>query len=236
MEKKELICFTAETKIVRIWQAGKTDCPVIYLHTFSDDGAAVYEALRGMQCPEFHFVVISNLDWNCDMSPWKAEPVLKNGDAFSGGADGYLEHFLRGILPEAEKRMGACPPWRGIAGYSMAGLFAVYVLFQTALFSRCASVSGSLWYPGIKEYILSHEMKEKPRRMYFSVGDRESRSGSPVMRTVQRNTEEIAECCRKRGIDTIFQLNKGNHFRNPVKRTAAGICRLLSEEIPASDS
>lgn len=37
----------------------------------------------------------------------------------------------------------------GIAGYSLAGLFALYALYKTDVFTRVASMSGSLWFPGI---------------------------------------------------------------------------------------
>lgn len=223
-----MISFTAEEKTVQVWPSSVPDMPVICLHTFSDEGSSVYEALRVSECPEFNLIAVSNLDWNRDMSPWKALPVLKNGDDFGGGADSYLSLFLSRILPEAEKEILGYPVWRGIAGYSMAGLFALYTLFQTNIFSRCASVSGSLWFPGIKEYVFLHEMKEKPQKMYFSVGDRECRTGNPVMKTVQKNTEEIASFFRTQGIDTKFQLNQGNHFKDSVRRTAAGIAWMLS--------
>ena len=38
-----------------------------------------------------------------------------------------------------------------------------------------AVVSGSLWFPGMKEYIFSHEPKHRPDCIYFSLGDKECR-------------------------------------------------------------
>lgn len=56
----------------------------------------------------------------------------------------------------AEKVIGGVPRWRGIAGYSLTGLFALYyAIYQTDLFSRVGSISGTLWFPGMKEYIFS---------------------------------------------------------------------------------
>ena len=132
------------------------------------------------------------------------------------------------IIPAAEKELGGVPRWRCIAGYSLAGLFALYAIYQTDLFSRVGSMSGSLWFPGMKEYIFTHEPKSWPDRIYFSLGDKESKTKNPILRTVQGNTEEICAYYLRRGIDTVFHLNHGNHFVQSVERTAAGLCWLLS--------
>ena len=110
----------------------------------------------------------------------------------------------------------------------MAGLFALYALYRTDLFSRAASVSGSLWFPGMKEYVFSHESRRRPDCLYFSLGDKESKTRNPVLRSVRQDTEEIHAFFREKGIDTVFQLNLGNHFTQAAERTAAGLCWLLS--------
>ena len=127
-----------------------------------------------------------------------------------------------------ENELPCAPKWRGIAGYSLAGLFALYSICQTDRFSRVASMSGSLWFPGIKEYVASHEPKQQPDCIYFSLGDRESRTRNPMLKTVGQNTEEIQGGYQARGIDTVFQLNSGNHYDHAAERTAAGICWLLN--------
>ena len=89
-------------------------------------------------------------------------------------------------------------------------------------------MSGSLWFPGIKEYIFSHEPKRRPDCIYFSLVDKESRTRNSVLKSVQQNTEEIYDFCQGKGIDTVFQLNPGNHYNHAVERTAAGIIWTLS--------
>ena len=132
------------------------------------------------------------------------------------------------IIPEAEKDLATPPAWRGIAGYSLAGLFALYAIYRTDVFSRVGCMSGSLWFPGFKEYIFSHEPKKPPDCIYFSLGDKESKTRNPVLKTVQENTEEIQAFYQHKGIDTAFHLNPGNHFVQGSKRTVAGIHWLLS--------
>ena len=99
----------------------------------------------------------------------------------------------------------------------------MYALYRTDVFSRAASVSGSLWFPGFREYVFSHTPVRRPDRIYFSLGDRESKTRNPVLRTVQENTEALCEFYRGQGIRTAFQLNPGGHHDHPAQRTAAGI-------------
>ena len=219
--------FTIEQKHITIYPCAEPDRPVIYLNTFEKEGEQVLYVLREGGCPPFTLVSVSNLNWNYDMSPWEVPPVFKNAEPCTGGADDYLKLLIDRIVPEAEKEIKGSVLWRGIAGYSLAGLFALYSLYQTDLFSRAASMSGSLWYPGITEYISSHTIKKVPDCLYFSLGNKEARTRNAYMKTVQENTEKIEEYYRGKGISTVFQLNPGNHYKDAEKRIAAGIHWLL---------
>ena len=220
------IC-SIDGKTVSIFPDNKSGFPVIYLNAVSDEGRQVYEAAQTAGCPSFNLVAISNLDWNHDMAPWDSPAVFKGGEAFTGGADNYLRLLVEEIIPEAEKELPGPPAWRGIAGYSLAGLFALYAIYQTDIFSRVGCMSGSLWFPGFKEYICSHETKRRPDSIYFSLGDREAKTRNPVLKSVQENTEAIHAHFLAQGIDTAFQLNPGNHFVQGIERTVAGIRWLL---------
>lgn len=162
------------------------------------------------------------------MVPWDSPPVFRNAESCTGGADDYLRHLTTEIIPTAEKELAGVPSWRGIAGYSLAGLFALYAIYRTDMFSRVGCISGSLWFPGFKEYIFSHEPKSRPDCIYFSLGDKEAKTRNPVLKTVQENTEEIQTFYQNKGIDTVLQLNPGNHFVRGIERTVVGIQWLLS--------
>ena len=110
----------------------------------------------------------------------------------------------------------------------LAGLFALYALYQTDVFARAASMSGSFWFEGIMEYVCSHEMKRKPDCLYFSLGDKESSTDNPILNVVQQNTQEIETLCHGKGIETTFVLNSGSHYQACNKRTAAGIHWILN--------
>lgn len=213
--------FTAGGKTVTVFPAAEPDAPVVYLNAFGEEGQKVFDALPAD--PPLTLVAISGLDWDRDMAPWDSPAVFKNAAPFSGGADDYLRLLTGEILPAAERRLAGTPRWRGIAGYSLAGLFAVYALYHTDAFTRAASVSGSLWFPGFREYVFSHAPQRRPDCVYFSLGDRESRTRNLVLQTVQENTEAICGFYREQGIRTTFQLNPGGHHDQPAERTAAGI-------------
>ena len=215
-------------KSISVFSGANSDLPIIYLNTFSDEGQKVYETAQAADCPPFSLVAISDLEWNHDMAPWDSSPAFKNAEPCTGGADDYLRLLTEEIIPTAEKELAGVPFWRGIAGYSLAGLFALYAIYQTDLFSQVGSMSGSLWFPGMKEYIFSHEPKHQPDCVYFSLGDKESKTRNPVLRNVRQNTEETQAFYQDNGIDTVFQLNPGNHYDHAAERTAAGIAWMLS--------
>lgn len=221
--------FEMEQKKITVCPSAVRNAPVIYLNTFSEEeGDRVYQALHDMGCLDFTFVTISGLEWNHDMVPWDIPPIAKNDAPYTGGAGEYLQLMAEQIIPNAEKYIQGSIAWRGLAGYSLAGLFAVYALYHTTLFSRTASISGSLWFPDFKEYVFTHESMRKPEYLYFSLGDKECKTKNPYLKTVQKHTEEIEAFYRKQGIDTILRMNSGGHFTDTAQRTAAGICWLLS--------
>ena len=225
----QLMCtFSTKGKTISIFPSFEVNTPIIYLNTFSNEGQKVFKAAQAAGCPSFTLVTIGDLDWNHDMVPWDSPPAFKNAAPCTGGADEYLRLLTEEIIPAAEKEINGVPRWRGIAGYSLAGLFALYAIYQTDLFSRVGSMSGSLWFPSMKEYIFSHEPKRWPDCMYFSLGDKESKTRNQVLRNVRQNTEEIQAFYQAKGIDTVFQLNPGNHYDHAAERTAAGLCWLLS--------
>ena len=201
--------------------------PIVYLNCFAGEGYEVLKALHNIGNFDLTLAAISGLDWGRDMSPWPAPPIRKGSPDFAGGGDKYLGIFIESLIPAVESSLPSPPGWRGIAGYSMAGLFAVYSLFKTGAFTRAASVSGSLWYPGFLEYAASHEPAAVTERVYFSLGDREHKTRNASMRPVRENTEKIERLFHGRVPETTFRLEPGGHFDAPAERTARGIAWLI---------
>ena len=210
-----------------LFQAEKADCPLIIFNQFSDEGKAAFLDLQKENSRDFHFLAIGNLNWERDLSPWPAPALGKEGDDFTGGGEKYLDCILTEILPLAKEKINGVPEFIGIAGYSLAGLFALYALYKTDVFTRVASMSGSLWFPGIKEFCKENAMKILPEKLYLSIGDQESKTRHPILQTMQENTEELLEYFRSLGIPCKYELNPGNHFQDVNLRCAKGILELL---------
>lgn len=225
MEKQT---FNTDNKKITVYPAMAENKPVIYLTTYNDDGGDVYAELQKLGCPDFTLVTISGLNWEAELSPWEAGNLFKYSEMFTGGADAYLQFLTQQVIPQAEAGLNVIL-WRGLAGYSLAGLFTVYALYKTDLFSRAASMSGSLWYPGFKDFALQNTLCKAPQHLYFSLGDKEARTRNQYLKTVQQCTEELAAYYRSLGINTYYELNPGGHYRNIISRSAAGIKWLLTQ-------
>lgn len=208
-------------------KADNPKAPLIVLNTFGNEGESVLEAVRADKMKDFSMLVVSDMDWNRDLSPWEAPAVFRSEAPFGGKADGFLKELVGRAIPDAVEELGEKPEYMAIAGYSLAGLFALYSLYRTDVFSRAASASGSFWFPGFLEFASSRELAKKPEKLYLSLGDQEARTRNPVMATVQDNTEKLAALYRSRGINTVFELNPGNHFMDPALRMAKGIRSIL---------
>ena len=225
MEKQT---FNTDNKKITLYPALAENKPVIYLTTYNDDGGEVYDELQKQGCPDFTLVTISGLNWEAELSPWAADGLFKYSEMFTGGADAYLQFLTQQVLPHAEAGLNGIL-WRGLAGYSLAGLFTVYALYKTDLFSRAASMSGSLWYPGFKDFALQNTLCKTPQYLYLSLGDKEARAHNQYLKTVQQCTEELAAHYRSLDINTFYELNPGGHYRNIISRSAAGIKWLLTQ-------
>lgn len=223
-----MFSFTVDNKKVTVYPALAEDKPVVYLTTYNDDGGEVYDALKKQSCPDFSLVTISGLNWEAELSPWAAGDLFKYSEMFTGGADVYLKLLTEEIMPQAESRLSGKIAWRGLAGYSLAGLFTVYALYKTDLFSRAASMSGSLWYPQFKDFALANKMAVLPQHLYFSLGDRECKARNAYLKTVQDCTEAIFAHCQSLGIDAFYELNPGGHYRDIISRSATGINWILT--------
>ena len=182
-------------------------------------GAQSTEGLTGcglsiLACP------VEESRWNIDLSPWPAKAVFRGTPDFEGGAD----TFFSRLLPEIQAAKETHPGRLFLCGYSLAGLFSLYVCTQYDLFDGCASVSGSLWYPGWTDWQKEHPLQ--CRDVYFSLGDKEPKTKHPLMKTVG---EKTAESCNLAGLTSaaVFEWNEGGHFCDESVRIAKALAWLM---------
>lgn len=219
--------FFIDEKKITVFCSGTASVPVVYLNTVMNEGGAIWEACRKIGCPDFALAAISKLNWDHDMSPWTIPPISADDTPCTGGADEYLCLLTSKIMPAVNEILGRQPLYTAIAGYSLAGLFAVYSMYGTNTFSKIASASGSFWFPEFNEFAKSGKLKITPECMYFSLGNSESHTKNEVLKTVEENTKNLERFYKSCGIKTIYVENDGNHFQNTTTRMANGIKWIL---------
>ncbi len=221
--------FIIENKEIKIFENKKTakSVPVIILNTVMGEGEKVFNESLKLGAENFTLCCIGKLNWDDDMTPWAAPALSVKDTPCSGKADDYLKILTEKVIPAAKQKLQYEPEYFAIAGYSLAGLFALYCLYKTDIFKAVASASGSFWYPDFLNFIKNNKTKINPACLYFSLGDTEKNSKIKILQTVQDNTEKIYEYFKQQNIKTVFELNKGNHFTQATLRMAKGIVWLL---------
>ena len=202
---------------------GKLSSPLLILHCFSEEEEAVVKLLQGQEYFSFPLLCINNLNWQKDMCPWDSPALIKNEKDFIGGADEYLFLLEKEIIPRAVEILGEEPAYYALAGYSLAGLFALYAGYRSSLFSRIASVSGSLWYPDFVSFAKEKKMLSRAERLYLSLGTEEAKTKHAVLSTIERKTRELVEHYQSSGYCVKFEQNPGNHFCEVEQRIEKGI-------------
>ena len=211
-------------------EAEESRVPFVLVNTGHEEDEALFETLRKLCDKGFALICIETDDWNDDLSPWRCDPVFKGTEPFSGRADLYLARIIDDILPKAEERLneeGIAPSYHAIAGYSLAGLFALYSGYKTDVFEKIVSASGSLWYPDFLEFTRNRQISQNITDVYLSLGDQESHTKNKLMSTVQDRTETIAKELGEK-TKVFFEMNEGNHFKDPELRLAKGIAYILN--------
>ncbi len=201
-------------------------CPVVFLNTVMDEGEKVYTACRKLGAPPFVLATISRVNWSDDMTPWPTEALAKWESRCGGMADLYLEKLEGEIVPAVCEALPFTPSGLYLAGYSLGGLFALYALWKTTLFTRVASASGSLWYPDFAEYCLTEAPAGVPERVYLSLGSKETKSRGRTA-CLLGNTTAVGDRLRDLGAEVVFEENPGGHTHEADRRMAKGIIALL---------
>ena len=62
--------FNIKAKEITLYKSPDINSPLIVFNTFEGDGEDLYQALQNMGCTFLNLLVVVNIDWNHDMSPW----------------------------------------------------------------------------------------------------------------------------------------------------------------------
>ena len=206
------------------------DAPIVFYNAFANEADEIARALSELGGVNLTLAAVSGLEWNSEMTPWPMPVLFKKEPPFEGGADKYLQTLTQQIAPAVLAKTGDAA-WLGIAGYSLGGLFALYSLYKTPMFTRVASVSGSLWYKDFRKFALGSHLAGRPERAHLSIGDRESMSKNEYLKTALDATCEIAAHFEKLGVGSKFELNPGNHYADEIGRAVKALAWLVGGKI-----
>ena len=158
-------------------------------------------------------VVIGDVDWNNDLTPWPAEGVFKKAKSFGGQAVGFLDKLTREIIPDAEKQLGIEEAERTILGVSLSGLFAIWSMFETDTFTNIISISGSLWYDGFVDWMKEQTLSPSVRKVCMLLGEKEKNAKDKKMATVEDRTIAVADVIKSKSQAAVMlELVEGTHF------------------------
>lgn len=213
-------------KVSFVLEKGKDQkSPLILVNGFQEERKKLIEKIRKRTGKDFSLLFFSGMDWNGDLTPYPAKSPFKGGEDFPGKGKDYLD-FLLEKRNSVLKENDIVPSYHVIAGYSLAGLFALYSMIAGKSFDAAVSASGSLWYPGFEDFIQKAELEGKGT-IYLSLGDKEKETHNPAMKTVEEKTLAIAKMLKEKGQKVFFESNSGNHFQDPEGRLAKGIGWIL---------
>lgn len=205
--------------------AAKESSPFIVLCTYEEPSEEFIKKIKEKIQKDFTLAIFYNFDWDNDLTPYESDSFNK-GDKFLGNAKStlsYIESVINKEMQSAPK-----PTYFGIVGYSLAGLFAISSSYYSSTFTRIASCSGSLWYPGFIDWIKGVKIENKALYTYLSLGDKEKITKNDIMKTIENKTLEYYDYLTKNGCKCFFEFNHGGHFKEPEERTIKGILSLLN--------
>lgn len=166
------------------------------------------------------YLFISGNDYQKDFSPGILPPIFKGGRPFENGIDSYFHTFLN-LIKDIESTYHLNPETRTLAGYSMSGLFSLYVTSKTDLFTDLVLGSPSFWFPGFIDYIRTNDFHF--HKAYLSIGRKESKTSNPYLSKSMDCFLEAEKILKSKGKEIHFVMEEGGHFTDIEGRIRRGL-------------
>lgn len=182
-----------------------------------------------------NIVLLSQLDWNDSMTPWEADGVFKKEKPFGGRASRFIRELKDDYCNQIEMDLSMRRAERTFVGISLSGLFLIWAMCKSDLFTNVATISASLWYDGFAKWMESAQPSANLQKVYISLGARESNTKEKRMQSVVNDTNAIVDILKAKGVNVDYRLESGvTHFSSIVPRLETAMAAIFIEpETPA---
>lgn len=202
--------------------------PILLWGTFLHPGESIEESLCKIEAylegEEYVLCAFLVDDWFGAFSPWQDFSL---GEMYTGGGRETLTYIEQELLPFLQEKYRTngevC-----LAGYSLAGLFALWAGYESSSFTKIACVSGSLWMPGWDTYVQDKCIHAK--YVYLSLGGKEEKTKHPKMAAIGERMKAQLKHLQEAQIPCFFELNPGGHFAGVDKRMGKAFLGMLHEK------
>ncbi len=216
----------AQNEMAIVHEGEDVSASIIYAIDASEFPFAIEPACEGIKATVVKVPVMS---WDENLTPWTAESPFRGRPDYAGKADATAAELLA-CCHAFESVHSLAPARRALAGFSLGGLFALHAFLHDSVWDACASLSGSLWYPGWTEAMehlaLARDVDFAGRSAYLSVGAREAKAPQPQLRHVVEGLAMTGLALEIHGCTVRCEIGPGAHTQHEVERWQKGLAAL----------
>ena len=74
------------------------NAPLVVIPSFENNGQEIFNKTRKITKEEFSLLLVYNLNWNDDLSPYFAKSIFDNAPDFKGEADNFLNYLTNTLI------------------------------------------------------------------------------------------------------------------------------------------
>ena len=152
-------------------------------------------------------------------TPW-SHPAYKPGAPdFGGGAEAFLRDTVLPVATALQEKHPEGPI--GLFGYSLAGLFCLFAMLNTDVFSAYLLASPSTWYPGIVNRVARTPLACDPR-VVVACGANEGLDHPEPIAGIRQDTDRLVACLSERLTHRpVVVIDELDHHRGLAVRLQA---------------
>ena len=172
--------------------------------------------------------IVSNIDWDNDLSPWPAPGQQPGSPDFGGQAPEFARTLLGHVVPGIRKATGTADDAElTLVGISMSGLFGMWLWAQRPEVANLVSISGSFWYDGFTDWLDAYPIERRGGKVCMTLGSKEKNSPVKAFRCVAERTARVLARLQAAGVDAKYYQVPGGHYDPSMPRIDMCLAEML---------